>query len=115
MAGPMAKSDSQIQDLLSRREFALAEPLIRERLEQEPGSADAYYLKGVFHYFQGQLKPTVESLRKALSLDPQHTDAAIWLSVRFNDIGKYDDAKQVFEQANQSVDHRRTAIPSCAS
>ena len=34
---------------------------------------------------------------------PKHTDAAICLSVLFNDIGKYDEAKKVFEQANQSI------------
>jgi tetratricopeptide (TPR) repeat protein len=101
-------SDRQIQELLSAKQFAQAEPLIRERMREEPESADPYYLMGVLHYFQGQLGPTVENLRRALSLDPQHTDAAICLSVLFNDIGKYDEAKKVFEQANQSVAHLRT-------
>jgi tetratricopeptide (TPR) repeat protein len=50
----------------------------------------------------------VENLKKALAIDPRHTDAAICLSVLFNDIGKYDDAKKVFEQANQSVANRRS-------
>ena len=101
-------SDREIQDLLQRKEFGKAEAMIRERLREEPDSADPYYLMGVLHYFQGQLGPTVEHLRRALSLDPQHTDAAICLSVLFNDIGKYDEAKRVFEQANQSVAHKRT-------
>jgi tetratricopeptide (TPR) repeat protein len=101
-------NDQEIQDLLSRKEFGKAESLIRDRLRDEPDSADAFYLMGVFHYFQGHLGPTVENLRRALQLDPQHTDAAICLSVLFNDIGKYDDAKRVFEQANQSVAHKRT-------
>ena len=51
--------------------------------------------------------PTVQELRRSLELDPRHTDAAICLSVLFNDIGRYDDAKKVFEQANQSVVHKR--------
>jgi tetratricopeptide (TPR) repeat protein len=99
--------DDKIQDLLSRRDFKQAEPLIQAKLSEDPDSADAYYLKGVFHYFQGQLGQTIESLRRALSLDPHHTDAAICLSVLYNDIGKYDEAKKVFEQANQSVAHTR--------
>lgn len=102
------QSDREIQDLLQRKEYGRAEALIRDRMREEPDSADPYYLMGVMHYFQGQLGPTVENLRRALSLDPQHTDAAICLSVLFNDIGKYDDAKRVFEQANQSVAHKRT-------
>ena len=76
-------------------------------MKREPESADAFYLLGVMRYFQGQLGATVENLRKALSIDPHHTDAAICLSVLYNDVGKYDEAKRVFEQANQSVAHRR--------
>ena len=101
-------NDREIQELLSHKEFSKAEVLIRDKLRAEPDSADGHYLLGVMHYFQGQFGPTVENLRRALSLDPQHTDAAICLSVLFNDIGKYDDAKRVFEQANQSVAHKRT-------
>jgi tetratricopeptide (TPR) repeat protein len=81
--------------------------LIRERLREEPNSPDAHYLLGVMYYFQGQVGLTVENLKKALSIDPRHTDAAICLSVLLNDIGKYDDAKRVFEQANQSVVNKR--------
>jgi tetratricopeptide (TPR) repeat protein len=99
--------DQKIQELLSRRDFAHVEPLILSKIKREPENADAHYLLGVMRYFQGQLGPTVESLRKALALDVHHTDAAICLSVLYNDVGKYDDARKVFEQANQSVAHRR--------
>jgi tetratricopeptide (TPR) repeat protein len=101
-------SDREIQELLANKKFGQAEVLISDRLHAEPDSADAHYLMGVLHYFQGKFGPTVESLKRALTLDPQHTDAAICLSVLFNDIGKYDEAKKVFEQANQSVAHKRT-------
>ncbi len=101
-------SDRHIQDLLSRRNFSQAETLIRQRLKKEPHSPDVHYLLGVMYYFQGNVSQTVENLRKALSIDPRHTDAAICLSVLFNDIGKYDDAKKVFEQANHSVVHKQT-------
>jgi tetratricopeptide (TPR) repeat protein len=100
-------SDRHIQDLLSKRNFDEAEPLIRERLKNEPRNPDAHYLLGVMYYFQGQVALTVENLKKALSIDPRHTDAAVCLSVLFNDIGKYDDAKKIFEQANQSIVQKR--------
>ena len=100
--------DRAIQDLLQSKEFPQAEALIQAKLLKEPDSADPHYLLGVLNYFQGKLGPTVEHLKKALSIDPHHTDAAICLSVLYNDIGKYDDAKRVFETANQSVAHKRT-------
>lgn len=99
----------QIQELLAKRDFTNAETLIRKRLQADPKSADAHYLLGVMYYFQGQVGLTVENLRKTLVLDPKHTDAAICLSVLFNDIGKYEDAKKIFEQANQSVTFKQAS------
>lgn len=108
----MEKTEQQIhqdiQNLLGRREFAKAASMIQERLAQDPENADVHYLLGVLHYFQGQLGKSAESLKHALSISPHHTDAAICLSVLYNDIGKYDDAKRVFEHANHSVAHKRT-------
>src|SRR5687767_14426390 len=100
--------DQRIQDLISRKQFDQAEALIGEKFSRDPNDADAYYLQGILHYFRGEIGPTVENLRKALSIEPRHTDSAICLSVLFNDIGKYDEAKSVFEQANQSVAHKHT-------
>lgn len=96
-----------IHDLLMRRDFAMAETRLREEMGKHAESPDLHYLNGVLHYMQGRLGPAIENLRKSLALDPRHTDAAICLSVLLNDVGRYDDAKKVFEQANQSVAHRR--------
>ncbi len=94
---------SQIQELLSKRNYLKAGELIRSHIQKYPNDAEGHYLLGVFHYFQGQIPLTVDSIKKALSLDPHHTDAAVCLSVLLNDLGKYDDAKKIFEQANQSI------------
>jgi tetratricopeptide (TPR) repeat protein len=107
LADPL--SDRYIQDLLSKKQFKEADLLLQKRLSQQPGSPDVHYLIGVMHYFQGSVGKSVENLKKALSIDPRHTDAAICLSVLLNDIGKYDDAKKIFEQANQSVTHSQSA------
>jgi tetratricopeptide (TPR) repeat protein len=100
--------DEQIQEFLSKRQFSKAEALIRDRIQRNPDDADAHYLLGVMYYFQGQIGLTVENLRKALALEPRHTDAAVCLSVLFNDLGKYDEAKKVFEQANQSITQHKS-------
>jgi tetratricopeptide (TPR) repeat protein len=102
-----SQSDQKIQDLLSKREYAQAEAMIRERLKDDPKSPDAHYFQGVLNYFQGKIGPTISELKQALDIDPRHTDSAICLSVLYNDIGKYEEAKRVFEMANQSVAHQR--------
>lgn len=106
-ANPERKVDLRIQELLSKHQFTEAEALIRDKLRDDPESADAHYLQGVSSYFQGNIRQSVESLKRALTADPRHTDSAICLSVLLNDVGKYDDAKRVFEQANQSVAYKR--------
>ncbi|NDD91179.1 tetratricopeptide repeat protein [bacterium] len=104
-----ANSDQRIQSLIAENRWPEAEAAALGRLKIEPESADAHYLHGVTQYFQGRLGPTIQSLQHALRIDPRHTDAAICLSVLLNDIGKYDESKRIFEQANQSVAHRQSS------
>lgn len=108
MTTPIAP-DSQIQSLLTQKRWTEAEQASLSQARRDPANADSHYLLGVSQYFQGKLGPAVASLKKSLELDPRHTDAAICLSVLLNDIGRYDDARQVFEQANQAVAHRQSA------
>ncbi|OFZ78232.1 MAG: hypothetical protein A2583_02615 [Bdellovibrionales bacterium RIFOXYD1_FULL_53_11] len=104
--------DLQIQRLISTGNFTDSEQMIHDKITQNPDNPDGHYLLGVWHYFQGRLGKAVECMRKSLELDPRHTDAAICLSVLLNDIGKYDDARKIFEQANQSVAHRNPTTDS---
>jgi len=104
----VARLDREVQELIYQRNYAKAEALINDKIKKEPVNAEGYYLMGVCKYFQGQLAPSVDSLKKALELDPHHTDASICLSVLYNDIGKYDDAKQIFEQANHSIAYKKS-------
>lgn len=102
-------TEFRIQDLIKRGQLQEAEQLIGHRISQEPANADLHYLMGVLEYFRSNLGSSIHWLKKALSVDPKHTDAAICLSVLLNDIGKYDSAKQVFEQANHSVSVKATS------
>jgi tetratricopeptide (TPR) repeat protein len=97
------QKDQEIEKLIMARDFERADQMITERLIESPHAPDPHYLRGVWFTFQGKVGPGVKSLRKALDLDPHHTDAAICLSVLLNDVGRYEDAKKVFQQANQSV------------
>lgn len=103
-------NDQHIQDLIDRRDYSKAKVLLDDRLKKDQKDADAHYLLGVMYYFQGEVGPTLSCLKRALELEPKHTDASICLSVLLNDLGKYDDAKNVFEKANQSVAHKKEGV-----
>lgn len=93
----------EIHQLIQRKQHAEAERVIAEGIRIEPDSADLYYLRGILRSHQGKLSQSIDDLKQALHYDPKHTDAAVCLSVILNDIGKYDEAKRIFEKANQSV------------
>lgn len=101
------KTEKQIEALLLGRNFADADRQISLLLATDADHTDAHYLRGVSQYLQGKLPPAITALKKCLELDPRHTDAAICLSVLYNDLGKYEEGKRVFELANHSVAHQR--------
>lgn len=64
-----------------------------------------FYLANIFHV-TGDLGKSIKAFNKVLELDPGHTDASISLSVLYNDIGHYEKAKRIFNQANERVKSR---------
>lgn len=99
----------EVQGLISKKQFPEAEKQLGEKLRLDPNHAEALYLLGVSNYFQGQIGPAIEHLRRALELNPKNTDAAVCLSVALNDIGKYSDAKRAFEQANLTISSKQAS------
>ncbi|NDG85691.1 MAG: tetratricopeptide repeat protein [Proteobacteria bacterium] len=93
----------EIQKTIQQKKYKAAEEQLVRALTVEPDNADFYYLRGLLRSYQGRLVDSIEDLKRALVMEPKHTDAAVCLSIILNDIGRYDEAKKVFEQANQSV------------
>jgi tetratricopeptide (TPR) repeat protein len=99
MSDLMKKAKESFQ----KNDLKTASLLLNEVIEQNPQSTEAFfYLANVFH-LRGELGKAVKGFQRVLELDPHHTDAAISLSVIYNDIGKYEEAKAIFEKANNQV------------
>lgn len=91
------------KDAFNKNDLKTASLFLNEVIEQNPNATEAYfYLANVFHV-RGELGKAIKAFQRVLELDPNHTDAAISLSVIFNDIGKYEEAKAIFEKANNQV------------
>jgi tetratricopeptide (TPR) repeat protein len=88
---------------IKQRDYQEADTLIKKAITEEPDNSDLYYLRGLLRSYQNKLSSSIEDLKYCLKLEPKHTDAAVCLSIILNDIGHYDEAKRIFEQANQSV------------
>jgi len=83
--------------------YERATPLLNALTSQEVMSPDVYHMLGTICYEQGQFKASIISFKKALHIDPYFTDSSIGLSVVLNDLGKYEQAKEVFKDAQQKL------------
>jgi len=91
------------KEAFQKNDLKTASLFLNEIIEQNPNATEAFfYLANVFHV-RGELGKAIKAFQRVLELDPHHTDAAISLSVIYNDIGKYEEAKAIFEKANNQV------------
>lgn len=84
--------------------------LFEEVLEFNADHVEAYFYMGNIFHIQGQLGKAIKAFNKVLDLDSEHTDASISLSVILNDIGRYEEAQKIFEQANKKVKNQNSGI-----
>lgn len=91
------------KDAFQKNDLKTAALFFNEIIDSDPNATEAYfYMANIFH-MRGELGKAVRGFNRVLELDPHHTDASISLSVILNDIGKYEEAKAVFDKANQHI------------
>ena len=64
---------------LNHRLFHRAGVLLREAINEDPGSAEAHYLLGVLREVKGKPKAAAEAYRDALRVDPHYEPAKLHL------------------------------------
>jgi tetratricopeptide (TPR) repeat protein len=86
-------------------DYKTAEPILSQTsLSKNP---EAWQMLSTIYYDQGKFNKAINGFKKALELDPSYTDAAVGLSIILNDIGRYDEAKKIFEQAQAQLDLKK--------
>ena len=79
--------------------FDAAEKLLKSTLAAHGSLANIHNLLGVTYHKQSRLAEAIREFKKALVANSQFTEAALNLSVILCDVGHYDEARGVFEQA----------------
>ncbi len=82
-------------------DYATAEQLLTRVARDAEGArfADVHNMLGVIFHAQARFREARQSFEEALRINPRYTEAALNLSVTFNDLGKYDRAKEVYARA----------------
>ena len=94
---------SKGKNLLDQKKLDAAQSVFAEVIDSNNQNSEAFFhLANIFH-MKGEIGKAIKAFNKVLAFDPDHTDAAISLSVLYNDIGQYEEAKNIFNRANNRV------------
>lgn len=80
-----------------------AHPLLNALLSEEIANPLLHHLLGSIHYEKGAFRKALSHFKRALQINPDFTESAIGLSVILNDLGKYEEAQNVFLSAQQRL------------
>jgi tetratricopeptide (TPR) repeat protein len=92
--------------LLAGGHTAAAKDLLIDLDHGSQSTAELQYLLGTILHRENKFAEAVDRFKRALQIDPHFTDAAISLSIIYNDTGHYQEGAQVFAQAEQAAMHK---------
>lgn len=88
-------------------DYKTAEPLLNQPTLINSKNTEVFQMLATIYYDQGKFNKAIKTFKRALEIDPGYTDASVGLSIILNDIGRYDDAKKVFEDAKIRLDSKK--------
>ena len=86
--------------------YKVAEPVLQQMLLQNTRNPEIYQMLATIYYDKGQFSKAIKTFKRALEIDPTYTDASVGLSIILNDLGKYEEGKQVFVEAQAQLDKK---------
>lgn len=90
-------------------DYATAEPILNQPTLLNSKNPEVLQMLATIYYDQGKFNKAIATFKRALEIEPGYTDAAVGLSIILNDIGRYDDAKKIFEDAKAQLDSKKLA------
>ena len=91
------------RECFEKQEYKKSQVVLNEIIESDDRNVDALFLLANIFHINGEIGKAIKAFNKVLNLSPEHTDAAISLSVLYNDIGQYEEAKKIFDTASERV------------
>lgn len=87
-----------------------AEPILQQLAVSGHGTtteqAEVWHMLAVILYDRGRFTKAIKTFRKALEIDPSFTDASVGLSIILNDLGRYEEGRKVFLEAQKALDKK---------
>jgi tetratricopeptide (TPR) repeat protein len=100
--------DERIKELLTRgrehyqkREYDKADYILREVIEQSDGFADVFDMLGIIAHSRGDLHAAARYFERAIAINASYTEALLNLAVTYNDLGRYEAARQIHSKVRK--------------
>jgi tetratricopeptide (TPR) repeat protein len=91
---------ARAERLYERGDYAACRPLFEAIVADHPdGYADVWGRLGIIHHVEGRPEEAVRCYEEALRVSPGYTEAALNLVVALNDLGRFEEAEEVFRDA----------------
>jgi tetratricopeptide (TPR) repeat protein len=81
-----------------QREFEKADHVLRQVVGETDRFPDVFDMLGVIAHARGDFLAAERHFEKAVALNPNYTEAQLNLMVTYNDLGKYDRAREIYSQ-----------------
>jgi tetratricopeptide (TPR) repeat protein len=88
--------------------YRVAESLLEQLLMSDTRNPEVFHMLATIAYDQGKFNKAIKTFRRALEIDPSYTDASVGLSIILNDLGKYEEGKKVFADAQERLTKRKS-------
>lgn len=92
--------------------YKVAEPMLNQLILQNSRNAEVYQMLATIYYDKGQFNKAIRTFKRALEIDPTYTDASVGLSIILNDLGRYDEGQQIFEEAQKLLERKSGRMDS---
>lgn len=84
-----------------------AEPILQQLLLKNGRNPEIHQMLATISYNRGKFSKAIQHFKRALEIDPSYTDASVGLSIILNDLGKYDEGKKIFQEAQERLDRMK--------
>ncbi len=98
------------RDSFIKGKYTHAEPLLKQLLLLNNQEPEVYQMLATIFYDQGKFNKAIATFKRALEIDPNYTDASIGLSIILNDLGRYEEGKQIFKEAQDLLQKRKSKM-----